>query len=156
MGKFQNILLIGAILTHYLLVGADAYAQAAITPLALSAPPASLAMYQGEYVYNPAPFWQITNTFALAFLIAALAANWRTSRRNLLLLTLAGTVVISVVSLRFIFPEYTAIVSSTFSDTVDPVLYDRGATWRAIALSRLLLFGCLGFLPLWALSKPVP
>jgi len=154
LNNIQNILLIGAIIAHYLLVGADAYAQASIIPIALSAPPASLAMYQGEYVYNPARFWQITNMVALAFLISALALNWRTSRRNLLLSTLIGTIVISIISLGYIFPEYTAIVSSTYSETIDPALYDRGAAWQTIALSRLLVFGCLGFLPLWALTKP--
>ena len=150
-----NILLIGAIIAHFILVGADAFAQAAITPVALSAPPASLAMFQGDYVYNSAPFWQITNTIALALLIAALLANWRTPRRTLLLLTLVGSIIISIVSLGYIFPEFTAIVSSIYSDTVDPALIERGSTWRMIAFSRLLVFGCLGILPLWALAKPV-
>lgn len=150
----RNITLIGAIITHYLLVGADAYGQTSITPIALSAPPASLAMYQGEFVYDPAPFWQITNMFALVFLVGALATNWRTPRRNLLLYTLTGTIVVSIVSLGYIFPEYTAIVSSAYSDTVDATLHQRGSTWQAIALSRLILFACLGLLPLWALTKP--
>lgn len=154
MNNLQNIAIIGAIITHYLLVGADAYAQASIVPVALSAPPASLAMYQGEYVYSPAAFWQIANTFALGFLVAALAVNWRTPRRNLLLTTLVGSIIISIISLAYIFPEYTEIVSSAYSESVDPALYDRGATWQTIALSRLLIFGSLGFLPLWALAKP--
>lgn len=153
MKNIKNFLLIGAVISHYLLVGADTYAQASITPIALSAPPMSLAMYQGEYVYNAAPFWQITNMIALVFLIAALALNWRTSRRNLLLVTVAGSIVISIISLSYIFPEYTAIVTSPYSETADPLLFERGATWRTIALSRLVLFGCLGLLPLWALTK---
>ena len=153
MKMFQNLTLIATIITHYLLVGADLYAQTSITPVALSAPPASLAMYQGDYVYNPAAFWQITNTFALVFLIAALVSNWRTNRRNLLLSTLVGSVVISAVSLTYIFPEYTAIVASPYSLTTDPELLLRASQWQIIAGSRMLLFAILGLLPLVALSK---
>lgn len=151
----QNIVLIGYVITHYVLVGADAFAQAAITPVVLSAPPASLAMFQGEYVYESAPFWQIANMLGLALLIAALAMHWHTVRRNPLVMTLAGFLLVSVVSLAYIFPEFTAIVSSSYSDTVDPALIERGAAWRAVAFSRLLSFGCLGLLPLWALTRPL-
>jgi hypothetical protein len=154
MEYLRNILLICAIIAHYILVGADVYAQVSITPIALSAPPASLAMYQGDYVYDPTPFWQTANTFALVFLVAALAVNWPTERRGLLLFTLASSIVISAISLSYIFPEYTAIVSSAYSDSIDPALSERGTRWQAIALSRLLIFGCLGLLPLWALTKP--
>ncbi len=147
-------LLIGAIIAHFILVGADVFAQAAITPVELSAPPESLAMFQGDYVYNSAPFWKITNTIALAFLIAALLSNWNTPRRKLLLITLVGSILISIISLSYIFPEFTAIVSSTYSETVDTALIDRGSRWRLIAFTRLLIFGGLGILPLWALSKP--
>ncbi len=88
--RVQNIVLIGAIISHFLLVGADAFGQAAITPIALSAPPASLSMYQGEYVYDSAPFWRITNAIALGLLMLAVIMHWRTPRRNLLLATLVG------------------------------------------------------------------
>ena len=155
MDYIKNLLLIGAIITHFMLVGADTYGQTAITPIALSAPPASLAMYQGDYVYDPAPFWQVTNTVALIFLVAALLINWRTPRRTLLLLTLLGSIVISAISLGYIFPEYTDIVSSTYSDTVDPELQARGSTWSVMAMTRLFAFGLLGLLPLWALTKPL-
>lgn len=151
----HNIVLIGAIIAHFVLVGADAFAQAAITPVALSAPPASLAMYQGEYVYESAPFWKITNTIALVLLVAALVLHWRTPRRNLLLSTLTGSTAVSIVSLAYIFPEYTAIISSAYSGAADPALTERGAAWQSIALLRLVVFGCLGVLPLWALAKPI-
>ncbi len=153
-GTMRTIVLIGAIIAHFILVGADAFAQAAITPVALSAPPASLAMFQGDYVYNSTPFWRITNTIALALLLLAVAVHWRTQRRKLLLLTLIGSVVVSVVSLGFIFPEFTELVSAPYADAVDLVLIERGSSWRITAFVRLLVFGCLGLLPLWALGKP--
>ena len=149
----KNYILIAAIMAHFVLVGADIFAQVAITPVALSAPPASLAMYQGEYVYDSAPFWRLTNMVALVLLIAALAYNWRASRRNLLLAWLSGSIFVSILSLGYIFPEYTEIVSSVYSDTVDQELYQRGADWRVIAFVRWLVFAGIGVLPLIALSK---
>lgn len=150
-----NTLLIGTIISHYVLVGADAFAQAAIVPIALSEPPVSLAMFQGDYVYNSAPFWRAANIFALAFLVAALIANWNTDRRKLILATFIGTSIISVVSLGYIFPAFTELVSSPFSESVDPSLVERGANWRVLAGSRLVVFGLLGVLPLLALAKPL-
>jgi len=149
----KNYVLIAAIMAHFVLVGADIFAQVAITPVALSAPPASLAMYQGEYVYDSALFWRSTNMVALVLLIAALASNWRTSRRNLLLAWLSGSIIVSILSLGYIFPEYTEIVSSVYSDTIDQELYQRGADWRVIAFVRWLVFAGIGVLPLIALSK---
>ena len=149
----KNNILIAAIMAHFVLVGADIFGQIAITPVALSAPPASLAMYQGEYVYNSAPFWRFTNMVALILLIAALASNWRTSRRNLLLAWLSGSIIVSILSLVYIFPEYTEIVSSVYSNTVDQELFQRGADWRVIAFVRWLVFAGIGVLPLIALSK---
>ena len=149
----KNIILMAAIIAHFVLVGADIFAQVAITPVALSAPPASLTMYQGEYVYNSTVFWKPTNMIALGLLVVALAVHWRTSRRNLLLVWLVGSIIISILSLGYIFPEYTEIVSATYSNTVDPELVERGATWRVIAFARLLVFAGIGVLPLMALSK---
>ena len=149
----KNYVLIAAIMAHFVLVGADIFAQVAITPVALSAPPASLAMYQGEYVYDSAPFWRTANMVALFLLIAALAINWRTSRRNLLLAWLAGSIIVSILSLGYVFPEYTEIVSSAYSDSVDQGLYQRGADWQVIAFIRWLVFAGMGMLPLVALSK---
>lgn len=149
----KNYVLIAAIMAHFVLVGADIFAQVAITPVALSAPPASLAMYQGEYVYDSAPFWRSTNMVALILLIAALVSNWGTSRRKLLLAWLAGSIIVSIVSLGYIFPEYTEIVSSVYSDTIDRELYQRGADWRIIAFARWLVFAGIGVMPLIALSK---
>ena len=149
----RNAVLMLAIVAHYVLVGADAFGQFAIAPVALSAPPASLTMFQGEYVYNSPPFWQVTNTIALLLLIASLGMHWRTSRRNLHLGWLAGSIAISIVSLGYIFPEFSEIVSSPYSDTVDQGLVARGSQWRLLGMGRLLAFGSLGVLPLFALSR---
>jgi len=149
----KNTILMAAIIAHFSLVGADIFCQVAITPVALSAPPASLTMYQGEYVYNSTLFWLPTNMIALGLLIAALVMNWRTTRRNLLLGWLTGAIVISIVSLGYIFPEYTDIVSATYATRVDPGLVERGADWRVISFVRILVFTGIGVLPLMALTK---
>lgn len=150
----KNVTIMGAIICHYVLVGADAFGQLVVASMALSAPPASLAMYHGDYVYDSALFWQTLNVAYLVVLVAALAVHWRSPRRNLLLMTLASIIAISVVSLGYIFPEYNAIVSSEFSDTVDLALVERAASWRSVALLRLSVMAILGIAPLMALTKP--
>lgn len=149
----KNIILILAIIAHFLLVGADAFCQVAICPVVLSAPPSSLTMYQGDFTYNSSLFWRPVNMIALILLITALIINWHTSRRNLLLGWLAGFIFLTIVSLGFIYPEFKDIVSSTYANEVDSALVDRGAKWRIIAFARLLICTGFGVLPLMALSK---
>ena len=149
----KNITLMAAIIAHFVLVGADIFGQVVISPVVLSAPPASLSIFQGEYAYNSTVFWQPANMVALGLLMLSLIANWSSPRRNLLILWLVGSVVISAVSLGFIFPEYGTIVSTPFSAAIDPQLVARGEQWQVIAFVRMCLFLGLGLLPLIALSR---
>jgi len=150
----KDFLLILGIIAHFVLIGADIFGQIVISPVVLSAPPASLAIFQGEYAYNSTVFWQPANMVALALLIVALIANWNTPRRALLVGWFVGSVAITVISLGFIFPEYGAIVSTPFDSLVDPALVQRGADWRLIAFLRMIAFLGVGLLPLYALTRP--
>ena len=151
---FHNVALIALVVSYYIVVGADIYAQAAITPVALEAPPRSLAMFQGEYVYDAAPFWRVTTTLTMVLFAVALGVNWKTTRRRLLLGAFLAFLVINIVSFAYIFPEYLDIVGSVYSDTVDPELVSRGAAWRKLALGRWAVVTMLGVFPLVALAKP--
>jgi len=88
----KDFLLILGIIAHFVLIGADIFGQIVISPVVLSAPPASLAIFQGEYAYNSTVFWQPANMVALALLIVALIANWNTPRRALLVGWFVGSV----------------------------------------------------------------
>jgi len=149
----RNTILIAAIIAHFILVGADIFGQVVIAPVVLSSPPESLAMFQGPYPYDSTIFWQPANMIALGLLIASVAANWRTSRRFLLLCWLAGSVLVTIWSLGFVFPEYISIISTDYANSVDPDLVERGSDWRVLAFVRNLVFMGIGLLPLIALTK---
>ena len=149
----KDIVLIAGIIAHFVLVGADIFGQIVISPVVLSAPPASLSIFQGDYAYDSTVFWQPANMVALALLVLGLAVNWNSPRRNLLISWLIGSITVTLVSLGYIFPEYGAIVSTSFSNTVDPELVSRGAQWQVISFTRMGVFLCIGLLPLFALTK---
>jgi|SRR6056297_274886 len=149
----KNLFLMLGIVAHFVLVGADIFGQIVISPVVLSAPPESLTIFQGDYAYNSTVFWQPANMIALALLLLALITNWNTPRRSLLLAWLAGSILITVVSLGFIFPEYVDIVSVPFDNIIDPQLVDRGADWRVLSFIRMVVFLGIGMLPLYALTK---
>lgn len=150
----KTLILIALVINYFIVAGADIFGQAAIAWTVLDAPPRSLDMFQAAYVYESAPFWRVTTTLLLVLIVAALIANWKTPRRRLLLITLVGYVVINAVSFAFILPEYGALVSSEFSDTVDLTLQARAATWEWVAFARWAVFTALGVLPLLALARP--
>ena len=150
----KDLLLILAIIAHFVLIGADIFGQVVISPVVLSAPPESLVIFQGEYAYDSTVFWQPANMIALALLIVALIANWNTPRRALLVAWFVGSVTITVASLGVIFPEYGAIVSTPFDTVIDPALVERGADWRLISFFRMIAFLGIGMLPLYALTRP--
>ena len=149
----KDLVLIAAIIAHFVLVGADIFGQIVISPVVLSAPPASLSIFQGEYAYNSTIFWKPANMIALGLLILSIVANWKSPRRNLLISWFVGSIVVTIVSLSFIFPEYMAIVSTSFTTTIDPELVARGSQWQMIAFFRMCVFLGIGLLPLYALTK---
>lgn len=149
----KNATLIAAIIFHFILVGATLFGDIVIVPVVLSAPPESLTIFQGQYAYDSTGFWQPVNMIALGLLLAALFANWRTSRRGLLIGWLIGTVVVTIWSLAFIFPEYVDIVSTPFESKIDLALVERGARWSVISNIRLAIFVVIGLLPFCALTK---
>lgn len=82
--SLPNLSLFAATLSCLLQAGAQLFAVAVIVGRVTEAPPRSLAMYSGEYGYDSGPFWEVMPTITLALLLLALAVNWRTRRRRLL------------------------------------------------------------------------
>jgi len=148
-----DVVLLALVICYFMVVGADLFAQMSITPAALAAPPGSLAMFQGDYVYDGAPFWRITTSLALLLFAITVLLNWRTNRRSLLLTGFVAFVVLNVVSWLYIFPEYLSIVGSAYSDTVDAELVARGAAWRRLAGTRWVIAFLIGLFPSLALMQ---
>lgn len=151
----SNILLMGGVAAHFILSGAALFGDIVIAPVVLSAPPASLEMFQAPYAYDSTPFWQPANMITLVLIIAAVVLNWNTPRKRLVIAWLAGFVIITVLSLGFVFPEYIEITATPFSSTIDPALAERGSNWRVLSWVRGTVYFAIGFLPMVALTLPV-
>ena len=152
--NLRTVGLIALIISYFVVAGADIFAQVAIAWTVLEAPPRSLSMFQGEYVYDSSTFWSVTTSLTLILFVFALVVNWRTPRRQLILISFIGYFIINIVSFAYIFPEYLDIVSSAYSDTIDPELQRRGAAWQWLALVRWGVVVAFGVLQLLALAQP--
>ena len=134
--QFKNIIYALAALSFSVIIGAGIYEHIALWPVAFSEPPKSLSVFQGPYRLTPAPFWMSIHPITLIFFVAALIANWRTNRKQTLLITIAGYMLILVVTHIYFVPELMELTGTPFSDTVDPSLQDRGSLWINLSLIR--------------------
>lgn len=139
--------------SYFVLLGADIFGQVAIAVTAFEAPPRSLAMFQGDYVYDSGPFWRAATSLTTVLAFLALLSNWKTPRRALVLAFVVAFLVINAVSLGYIFPAYGELVSSPYSDSLDPELLGRARSWQRLAMTRWVVSMAVGFLPLLALTR---
>ena len=140
---------------HFILSGAALFGDIVIAPVVLSGPPASLEMFQAPYAYDSTPFWQPANMIALGLIIVAVILNWKKPRKKFVIAWFLGFIIITVLSIGFVFPEYIEITATPFTHDIDPDLVERGANWRTLSWIRGIIFFASGFLPLIALSKPL-
>lgn len=142
----RTFVLILASICFIIVIGGATYEHAAVVPVWASAPPASLSMFQGTYALKAANFWIPVHPLTLVLLSAALILNWRTERRNFILMTIGGYLAVMVITFLYFVPELMSITGSTFSSVVDDGLRERARTWELLSLVRL------GFLILLAVS----
>jgi len=127
-----NLSLFSAVVAALLQAGAQLFAVAVVVRTVTAAPPRSLAMYAGEYGYNSGPFWEIMPTVTLGLILLALAGNWRTPRRRLLLAALALFIAAGVFTVFVMGPAQEAVVGVGYSDTVDEALRVQAARWHLL------------------------
>lgn len=127
-----NLSLIPAVIGALLQAGAQLFAITVIVRTVTAAPPRSLAMYAGEYGYNSGPFWTVMPTVTFALLLLALAGNWRTPRRRLLIAALALFVSAGLFTVFVMGPVQAAVVGVGYSDAVDEALRVQAARWHLL------------------------
>jgi hypothetical protein len=152
--NLKNLSLILATGGIFILVGAELFGHVVIAGTAFEAPPRSFAIYEGEHALGSSEFWSVVPPITLALFVAALALNWKTSRRALLVMALAAFIVIFIVSATFIFPAYQEIVSIGYRDEVLPELQQRAANWSILAYCRMAATFAVGVLMGLALLRP--
>lgn len=142
--EFRNIIYAFACLSFAVVIGAAVYEHAAVVPRWSAAPPASLSMFQGKYGLNPTPFWKSIHPITLFLLITAVFLMRKAGSKPYLLITLAGYLLVLVITFAFFVPELMAITRAGMEST-DHTLVKRAAQWETLSLVRL------GFLILLAI-----
>jgi hypothetical protein len=134
---FRGIIFAIARLGFSVVIGAAIYEHIAVVPQWSRAVPASLAMFQGEYGLRPAPFWMMIHPVTLVFMGLSLLLFWKSTYRKSLLITIAGYVLVLIITFSYFVPELLAITGTAYSENVDPVLTERAKLWETLSLVRL-------------------
>ncbi len=155
MNRASNIFLFLAILSYIIVIGGATYEHLAMVPQWTAAPPASLAMLQGEFGLRPHYFWIPIHPFTLLLMIGALVTNWKSARRRTIQLVMGGYVLVLVITQIYFVPELLDITGTPFSTTVDADLQARAGLWEVFSLVRLAFLIGVAIKFLSALTIPV-
>lgn len=150
---FRTLVLIFTCISFVTVIGGAVYEHLAVVPVWSSAVPASLSMFQGDYGLAAQNFWIPIHPVTLALFAASLFLNWRSQRRNFILIPFAGYAAVLVVTFLFFVPELLAITQSFYGPNVDPELTRRARLWETLSLVRLGFMVLLAIMLLWGLSR---
>ena len=154
--SLPNLSLIAAVVSCLMQVGAQLFAVVIVVATVTQAPPRSLAMLSGEYGYDSGPFWEVVPMITSALILVALATNWKTPRRRLLLGAVAAFVVAGLFAAFVMGPAQAAVLSAGYRDAVDEGLRARAARWHTLDWISWALALVVGLLLVVALATPVP
>ena len=150
-----NVSLIALTASCFIQIGAQLFAIAVIVRTVIAAPPRSFAIFEGEYGYDSGAFWEAVPAVTLALFVLAVIANWRTTRRGLILLALALFIVAGAVAGIFVEPEFAKLMAIGYSDVIDPALQARAASWYIYDCGLWLISLAAGITLLVALARPL-
>ena len=119
MAKFKDLSLIACAASSLVQVGAQLFAILVIVRTLIAAPPRSFAMLQGDYGYDSSIFWNTVPMITLVAMLVALVANWKTTRRGLMLLALGLSIVGSIVAGLVVESGFGELLSVGYRDAVD-------------------------------------
>ena len=150
----KNLTLMAVAAACLVQVGAQLFALSVVASTVSAAPPRSFAILQGDYRYDSSGFWSTVPPITAVLFVTALISNWRTSRRNLLLVALMLFVVGGLVAGFYLEPTFDEIRKIGFRDEIDPVLQTRAARWYATDWVVWVIGATAGVCLLLALIRP--
>lgn len=153
--SLPNASLIALITSCFIQIGAQLFAILVIVRTVVAAPPRSFAIFQGEYGYDSGFFWETVPPITLLLFLVALVANWKTTRRGLLVLALALFLAGGALAGAFLEPQFAEFLAIGYRDVIDPDLQRKAATWYAYDVAVWLLGLGAGLVLLVALARPV-
>ena len=154
MAKFKDLTLIASAASCLVQAGAQLFAILVIVRTLIADPPRSFAMLQGAHGYDSSIFWNTVPMITLVSLLLALVANWKTTRRGLLLIALSLFVVGSVIAGVVVEPGFGKLLAVGYSDTVDASLKSQAATLYLYDWVLWLVSLGAGISLLCALARP--
>ena len=137
-----------------IMIGGAVYEHLNVVPQWSAAPPFSLQMFQGPYGLKPELFWMLIHPVNVGLFLLTLVLHWKTARKSTLTGVLALYLVILAITSVYFVPELISLISTPYSETVDPALVQRASRWETLSLVRL---GGLLVMALWlflGLAKP--
>jgi hypothetical protein len=149
----KTFALILAAISFITVIGGAVYEHLAVVPIWTAAVPASLTMFQGEYALAAQNFWIPIHPVTLLLLLSALILNWRTARRNYILVGLGGYLLVLIITAVFFVPELMSLTQTTYSQTTDATLTARANNWETYSLIRLGWLIIMAIVLLLGLSK---
>ncbi len=132
--QFSYLFLIGC---SFIQVGASLFAISVNVSTLVKAPPASLAMVQGSYVFDPSVFWDNFPNFMLVVVILTLILNWKTPLRKWIIWGSVVYLISGIIAVFILEPVQTEFLSSEYANIIDPVLKEQGILWRNVSLCFL-------------------
>ena len=141
-------------LAFAIIIGGAVYEHLNVVPQWAAAPPASLAMFQGEYGLKPELFWMIIHPVTILLFIITLILHWRSARRKNLLIVGSAYIVILIITSIYFVPELISIVSTAYSPTPDAGLTRRAKLWEILSIVRLAVLVILSIILFMGLTKP--
>lgn len=138
------------------LLGGIAYSHLVYFPVYLSALPDSAVVVTGPYGLREAIFWMTIHPLLILSLIVALVLNWKSSRRKLILISLAVYFLVLVVTQMYFLPELMAFELSGGSRISPSEWLARGQRWQRLSWIRGGVMYAGITLLLLALTKPLP
>src|SRR6478736_593861 len=108
--KLTDVSLICLTLFYIMMLGGGSYEQLTVTTVVTSAPPKSLYMLQGPFGFKPIIFWIIFRPITIILFLLAVVANWKNSRRKLLLFAFGIDLITTIATFTYFAPETGTIV----------------------------------------------
>ncbi|MEM0518492.1 hypothetical protein [Aequorivita flava] len=136
------------------IVGGAIYEHVNIVPQWAKAPPASLAMFQGDYGARVEVFWMFIHPITLFLFAITLFVSWKSARRKHIVFPLALYLIVLVTTSIYFVPELVEILGTTYSTTIDQSLVERAHLWESLSHLRLLFIAVASVYLLSGLTKP--
>ena len=152
--NIRDASLLALIVSCFLQLGAQLFAISVVVSTITQAPPRSFAILEGEYRYDSSAFWDVVPMITGLLFLIAVAANWTSSRRWLLVAAFALFVLAGLLAGVFLEPEFARLTANGYIDAVDSALQSRAARWYALDWGVWAVGLSAGLLLLIAMLRP--